>query len=232
MAGQRLAQQRIGAEVFSNHRRIGAEIEHATYAFDDEQQGARIREANFQPERRAGLGPGHVDGTVRAINGDRSPIPRLLDRFDAWRGPRLQECQDRRPVIRRTIGEAEAVALRIGDDALSRQPPQLGRRAGVGAADLTVEAAHAAEPRRERHLAERESRFVEELLGEMDAARVRDFDRRRAEMLEEEAAQVARGHAKPSGQRIDAVLVQRAFADQPQRAGDDRGRADPRRRAR
>ena len=230
MPRQRPAQQRVGAELFGNHRRVGAEIEHAAHTFDDEQQGARAGETDLERQGRAGLGAGHVDDAVRAVDRDRPAITPRVDELDAGRRPRAQEREHRRPVIGWTVGEAEAIALRIGDDANARQPPQLGRRTRVGAPHLAVEAPDAAEARRVRHLAEGQGRLVEELLGEMEAPRVRDVDRRRAQMLEEEAPQMAGGHAGTRGQRVDARLVERSFADQPQRARDDRRRAEPRRR--
>jgi hypothetical protein len=56
---------------------------------------------------------------------------------------------------------------------------------------VVVEGPHAAETRRERHVADGELRFVEQLLGEVGTARQRDFERRGAEVVQEETPQVA-----------------------------------------
>ena len=120
----------------------------------------------------------------RAIDGDGAPIAGVLDGLDAGCRARFQEGQHRLPVVGRTVGEAEAVALRAGCDMLPGQPPQLGRRSCVGAPNLAVEAANAAEARCERDLVERECRLVEELLREVKTPRVGDVERRRAEVLQ------------------------------------------------
>ena len=83
MPCERPAQQRVGAEVFTDDRRVRAEIEHAPHAFDDRQQRPGIGEADLQTERRAGLEARHVDGAVRAIDGDGAPIAGVLDGLDA-----------------------------------------------------------------------------------------------------------------------------------------------------
>ena len=64
MARERPAEQRIVAEVLRDHRGIGAEIEQAPHALDDEQQGARIGEADLQRERRAVREARYVDDAV------------------------------------------------------------------------------------------------------------------------------------------------------------------------
>ena len=114
---------------------------------------------------------------------------------------------------------------------LPRQSTQLGRRPRVGAPDLAVEAAQAPESGRERDLAHGERRFVQQLLREVRAARERDGERRRAEVLQEEAPQMPAGDAEAIGEPLDAGIVECALADEAQRAGHEPGRAEPRGRA-
>ena len=87
-------------------------------------------------------------------------------------------------------------------------------------------------PGGERDLRDRQVRFVEQLLREVHAPGQRHLDRRRAEMLQEQPPQVPRGDAEPIGEGIDAVAIERAFADQPQAARHHARRAGPGRRAR
>src|SRR2546428_7304408 len=54
----------------------------------------------------------------------------------------------------------------------------------------------------------RQARFVEQLLREVHTPRERDVERRRAEVLKKEAAQMSCGHAEPAGELLDAVVVQ------------------------
>ena len=183
----------------ADDRRIGAEIEHAAHALDDDEQEARIGKADVQAERRAGVEARDFDRTAAAVDRNRAPIARLGDRFDAGRRARAEKRQHGVPVVRRAIGEPEAIAIciRLGGRSLPGETPQLCRRACVRAANLGVESPKASEAGRDRDLMEREARLVDELLGEMRASGKGDVERRRAEVLQEQAPQVSRGDAEP-----------------------------------
>src|SRR5439155_1109566 len=139
------------------------------------------------------------DRTAAAVDRNRAPIARLGDRFDAGRRARAEKRQHGVPVVRRAIGEPEAIAIciRLGGRSLPGETPQLCRRACVRAANLGVESPKASEAGRDRDLMEREARLVDELLGEMRASGKGDVERRRAEVLQEQAPQVSRGDAEP-----------------------------------
>ena len=121
----------------------------------------------------------------------------------------------------------EPIATRIGNDVASCQSPQLRRRSFVGAADLAVEAAEAPEARRVRDLIDREGRFVEQFFREVHTTRERDVERRRAEMLQEETPKMAARDADPIGQPLHPAVIQSTLGDQPERAGYERGGAEP-----
>ena len=59
---------------------------------------------------------------------------------------------------------------------------------------------------------------MDELLGEQDAAGLRDPDRGGAEVLPKQAAHLPLAHSQPLGQRLDVAAVQRAQLDQRQPA--------------
>jgi hypothetical protein len=92
---------------------------------------------------------------------------------------------------------------------------------------VVVEGPHAPEARRERHVADGELRFVEQLLGEVGTARQRDLERRGAEVVQEETPQVAARHTEPLGEALDSVFVERSVADEAQRARHDRRGSEP-----
>src|SRR5262249_31594283 len=98
-----------------------------------------------------------------------------------------------------------------------------------GLAELVVEAADAREARGERDARHGEIGLVDELPGEVEPAGAGDRARGGAELLREEAAEVALADTEPLGQRRRALL-ERALADQPDRAGHG-GRGAERRRA-
>ena len=107
--------------------------------------------------------------------------------------------------------------------------PQRARRAAEQPLKRLVEAPDAAEAGGERDLGHRQARLVDELLGEQHAPRLRHRDRRGAEMLLEQAAQLPLADAQPRGQRVDArlVAVERAFRDQREAARHRVGGAAP-----
>ena len=140
MLRQRPAQQRIRAEVVCDDRRVCAEIEHASHALDDAQQGPRIGKAHIQMKRVDRIEAGHVDDTTLPVNLDRAPIVAFLDVLDAWRGSGSEKVQHGVPVVGWAVRQSEPIALRIGNDG-PHAPSQLGRRPCVGASYLAVEAA-------------------------------------------------------------------------------------------
>ncbi len=126
MPRERLAKEGIDPEVLVDHRWIGAEIEHAPHALDDEQQSARIGETHLQRERSASPDVRDIDHAVLPVDLNRPPIVRSIDRLHAWYRARAQKRQHGVPVVRRTIGQAEAIAVWLSVSVLSRQPAQLG----------------------------------------------------------------------------------------------------------
>src|SRR6185312_1880350 len=92
-----------------------------------------------------------------------------------------------------------------------------------------VEAPDAAEACRQRDFRHRHGGFVNELLGEEDAPRLCDHDRRSAQMLQEQSPQMALANAKTFGKSFDAGVfaVERAIANQTQCARNRVGGAAP-----
>src|SRR5262249_39157989 len=103
-------------------------------------------------------------------------------------------------------------------DVFAAHAAELARRAVKERKKRLIEAADALESRCEGDLGHREPRFVDELLGEMDAARLGDRKRRSAQMLAEEAPQLPLADSEPVSQILDAGLVQGAEFDQRKRA--------------
>ena len=95
-----------------------------------------------------------------------------------------------------------------------------------------VEAADAAETARQRDLGQRQAAFVDQRVCRGEALRLGDGDRRRAEMLAEQAADLPLTEAEPVAERVDLRLIQPAAVDQVERPADARRRAVPRRAAR
>ena len=94
-----------------------------------------------------------------------------------------------------------------------------------------VEAAQASVAGSVRDLRHGKHGLVEQPLGEMKPARLRDGDGRRADVTQEQAVKVTRSYADARSQLFDDSFVQRAVVNEPQRTADDRGGAEPRGRA-
>ncbi len=228
MLGEEPLQPRIGAEVLRDDRGIGAEIEQAPHPLDDEQERSWIGKAHRKGEGWAVGDARHLDDARGSIDGNRPSIAGFFDRFHTGYRVSSEKAEHRVPIVRGAIGQPEPIAPGIGrGDPPSSPPPQLGGSSAERTADLGVEPAEASESRCERHLVEAERGLVEELLGEMNAARERDLERRRADVLSEEPAQMAARDPEAVRQPFDSLAVQSTLADEPQRAGNDPRRSVP-----
>ena len=162
---------------------------------------------------------------------DRAGVGRPLHALDARHRARREEREQRVVGQRRPERRAQDDPLPVSLGQASRPaPPQLRRRRAEGLAHGRVEAAQAREACRVGDLGHRQRRLLEELAREVRAPRPRDGLRRRAQVLLEEAAQVAARHAEALGERVDPRGVERAVRDEAQPPGDRDRRADGHRR--
>jgi len=90
--------------VSANRHRIGGKIEDAANACDDCRQTPEIWKAYGGPQAvfLNGIDDQHP---VLAANRDRAGIPAARHRLDAWYRPRLQERQNRFPVVGKLVAE-------------------------------------------------------------------------------------------------------------------------------
>jgi len=86
-------------------------------------------------------------------------------------------------------------------------------RAGVGFLEAGVKAADAAEAGSQSDLTHGKAAFINQLLGEMQAAGLRDGDWAGAQMLKKETAKMARADPQASGESVNSTIFKRAFAD-------------------
>ena len=81
----------------------------------------------------------------------------------------------------------------------------------IGFGDGGIEAANAAEARGNRDLTHRQTGVVNQLLGKMQTTRLRYRAGRRSQMLQEQAAQMARPNSQSLGQRFHSPIFQARF---------------------
>ena len=171
----------------------------------------------------------HHDGPGAAPAGGRSPSRRRARRpgSPASRGRRAG--RPRRTAAGRRGGSTISPRRRAGRAGTRRSA--LGEWPQV-VAERVVEAAQAAEARRERdlrHRQRRSRRAVASRSGRGASAPPRGRD---AEVRREEPAQMAGADAEPRGELVDAAVVERAGVDQAQRPPDGGRGAQPGGRAR
>src|ERR1700684_3833790 len=86
--------------------------------------------------------------------------------------------------------------------------------------DGRVESPDATEAGSKGELRHRQGSFVDQFFGEVQTTGLSYRNRRGAEVLEEQAAKMARANAQAAGKRCHATAVQTVLADQLQRPRD------------
>src|SRR6266849_4162475 len=108
------------------------------------------------------------------------------------------------------------VTLRSADSGAAGEFPQFGGGAAVQALETGVESAHASESGGEGGLRERKIRLVDEGLGEVQSTRLYDGYGSGSEMLQEQAAKLARSDAEAGGEVFEARVGEAVLFDQAQ----------------
>jgi hypothetical protein len=167
------------------------------------------------------------DCSDRAVDLYSAVITSVLYDFNAGDGAGLEVSEHGFPVVRRPVAEAEGYAcVGLAGGSFATQGV---RRAVEEMLERLVEAPQAAESGCECDFGHRHSGFVYELLGEENAAGLRDGDWGSSEMLMEEPAELAFADAEAFGQGFHGsmVAVKGAVGDESQGAGDGVGSSTP-----
>ena len=183
-------------------------------------------------KRVAGIVEGDFEISGATVQGNCPAVYAGLHDFDSGSSARRQKVEHALPVIGRTEVQAEEILVSWLGAGLPRQTTDLRGRSMVDLADAGVEATDAAESGGEGDLGHGQSGLIDELLGEVKAASLRDGNRSGAEMTQEEAAQVTRANSQALGQDFDATIFKAAFADQTQGSRDRIRSTQPRGRSR
>jgi hypothetical protein len=176
-------QSRILGKVRGDGQRIGAEIEHAAQPRDDGRQCRQFRKPHARAQRVAGRRLDR-DGSGQPAQLQRARIVPCLDMLDAGDRALPQKRDHCVPVVRRLIAQQQH-KLSGGRSRKFRADgtAQFARRTIKQLPKDFVEAANAAEARGEGDFGHRQLRLVNELFGEQHPPRLRDRNRRGAEML-------------------------------------------------
>src|SRR5262245_25852140 len=117
-------------------------------------------------------------------------IASLINSLHAGHGAEREKVVDILPVIGSTKSQLQHhFIFRLRDRASATLAAQLTRSAPVSLQEGAVESPQAAKACSQRNLGDRKFGFVEQALGEMQTAGLRDRDRRSAHVLHEQAVQ-------------------------------------------
>ena len=221
----------IAGEMRDDGLGVGVEVEDAAQARCDEGQRGDVVTGDLNLKRIAG---GQVaDGdesymvVCMAVNPDDAAVDAVADLFDARYRARDEEGEQRIPVEGRPIGEPQDQGSSSGGS--DRAAAQLAGRTLVERAEGVIETADAAEARGHGYGQHRQARFVEKLLGEEDAARLRDGQGGCADVLIEEATELAFSHTERGGELLDrgAGAIECTLCNAGHGAADRAGSAAP-----
>ena len=195
-----------------DHVRPGVKVEKVTESTENQGQHRRQRRGQLDCKGVA-VGNG-FDGEPATSAGrvDGSQIRIIRDGLDAGCDSAGEKAEQRLPGERRAIRQRQP-------DAITRLcggggPSYTGRRQAVMRAEKGVESADALEAAGEGHADDRKARFGKQSLGQQQPGGLCQFDRRYAEFLADDAAELPRTEAEFFRQRFEAAFtVQRPRLD-------------------
>ena len=215
---QQRPQARIVRQRGGDGMRIRIQVEHAPQAVDDVQQPCRRHAVQLELQGMLVVRPrAHPQPSRRGGRADHARIAVLVHRFHPGQGAAAQEIQHGDEVVRRPITQPQYQRAFLGDHGL---PTQIARRHPVGFQEGGVESPHAAEARSQGHFGNRQTGFGQQLFGEQQPARAMHADRRGAQPVREQPAQLALAQAHALGQCRQRLFGQYSLIDQFQCACD------------
>src|SRR6267378_7719 len=206
--------------MIADGRDVRPQIEEPSHSRNNGGQQPDIRKANADSQTLPLGQVGYFNTPYRSLDLNCAQVASALYNLDARNGACPEKGEHALPVIGRTIAKPK------GDVFLSlpRRVPstQSARRAMEQPEKCLIESPQAAEARRHGHVSHRHPRLMDKLLREQYSPRLCHGNRRRSEMLKEEASQLAFAQAQASGQFFNAVSVaiESALGDQGQSAGN------------
>lgn len=156
----------------------------------------------------------YFEVAIFSAHGDASSIAAVFHDLKPWRTSRSQEVEHSLPVIGRSEVEVQHIVVDWLDFLLPCQMPDLPGGPVKELANACVKSANATEACRHGNLSHGEARLINEFLGKMHAARVRDRYRSGSKMFQEQAPKVTGPDPEPSRKRFDSTFRQPAFANE------------------
>ena len=140
-----------------------------------------------------------------------SLITLCIHLLDARQSPGLQKAQQRLKIVRRTKAQAQYQGLVSTGFRATPERPWLGM---VGFGKRGIETAQAAKTRCHGHFGNGQVGLGQQLLGEQQPLGGMHRHRRRAQMLDEQTAQLPGANMHALGQRLQRVVGQIAFINE------------------
>ena len=213
-------QQRCQPPVLPQHlvdcRRVGIQVEHASHPGHDGQQQTVVRQLQLQSQGVFTRHGADLETAGRTAQRDVASVTPRRDELHPGDGVAREEVRDALPVVGWAVVQLQLYAGVGGRYAASaaqctgRQPELFLHGA--------VKTPHAAKTGGKSHISHRQCGLRQQLLGEQQALVERQRLRRYAQFALEQFAQVALADSQPQRQVSQRSLVERALAEQLQRA--------------
>ncbi len=198
-----------------DRQRIRVEVEQPPRPGHERREIGEAVEPRLEPQPPAVVREAEPRGTVRQAQGARER--RAVALLDARERSDAHPREQPGGVERLSVGQRELDARRRGRRRRGGTPAraQLGRRQPEHLPHRVVELPHAREPRRERHVGDRQVRADEQQPRGVGAVRAGQGQRAGAELGREQPRQVTRRVAEPRGEPRDSLALDHAVGDQP-----------------
>ena len=213
------AEGAIAREMRGDGLGVGVKIEDAAQARCDDGQRGDVIAGDLDLERSARGQMAYSNQGGVAIDTNNAAIDAVAHLFNAGDGARSEEGEQRVPVEGRAIRKSQDERGGRGRD--DGAAAQLAGRPLVEREEGVVEAADASEAGGHGNRCHGQAGFVQKLLGEENAARLRNGQGRCADVLIEETAELTLAYAERGGKA--ARRTRSGRRERPRRCGPSHG---------
>src|SRR5258705_2056872 len=238
----RNSQSRVGPDMRSqpwissqgscDGRPVRVQVEHCADTLNNEEERTRLVNLNAYIQCITARVERDLQISAVFIHGNRAAKAAASDDFHAGRGLGREELQDSFPIVGRAKVQVEEVLIFVLARHFLNQATDLSWRSMIDVSDGGVESAHGAKAPSERDLHHGQVGLVDELLGKVQTASLRNGAGRCPQGTQKQAPKMARAHSEVPGQGFHAPVFQTRLADQPQGSRNRILRARPSARSR
>src|SRR5258707_4546422 len=222
----RNSQSRVGPDLRSqtwissqgscDRRPVRVQVEHCADTFNNEEERTWLGNLNAYIQCITARVERDLQISAVFIHGNRAAKAAAFDDFHAGRGLVREELQDSFPIVGWAKVQVEEVLILVLARHFLSQATDLSWRSMIDVTEGGVESPHGTKAPSERDLRHGQVGLVDELLGKVQTASLRDGAGRCPQVTQKQAPKMARAHSEVPGQGFHAPIFQTRLADQPQ----------------